>query len=207
MRQEEFSIGYAGVASIATNPAWMAQRDRIALYSFVYGIAPSCALEIGRGNGGSTAIIASALTDVGLGGALLSFDSDASRLDAAMGAQARANTEFVNGVFPVDLPATFRNRPTNKLFELAFFNAENSYEGALGYMTELPRFLAPGAFILCHNGYNADLLRGLQQAAQENGFVDCGSITRVVNDSSDPQHRYSGVRLLRMPGELAPNSG
>jgi cephalosporin hydroxylase len=206
LRHEEFTIGYAGVSSIPDSPAWMGRRDRLALYSFAYGIAPAFALEIGRGNGGSTAIISAAMTDVGLGGVLLSFDTDARLLDPAMADQARTNTEFVNGVFPTDLPSIFRSRPTDRLFELALFNAENTYEGALGYLRIMPRYMASGAFILCHNGYNAEQSRGLQQAAQEGGLLDCGMVTRCVNDYSDPQQLYSGLRLLKLPGEMAPNS-
>lgn len=207
MRPEEFSIRFANVARLEPGGlAHMAQRERLCLYSLVYGLAPRYALELGSFTGGSAMIISGALDDVGLGGRLLCVEPNGHMIDPVARETIAHNGAFLEGFFPDDMPATFDGRPTGGLFEFCFYDALHDEEFVARTLALVPRYLAPGGFIVSHDSYYAPQARGIERAVRESGLIDCGMLTRVANDVAEPGALYGGMRLLKKPGELPPNS-
>lgn len=208
VRNAEYTATFSNVARLLPGvaPASLAQRERIALYCLVYGLAPQYCLEAGTFNGGSAFIISGALDDIGLDGRLLCVEPLADGIYPEMVEATKHNTTIRQGYFPTDIPTEFDGQPTEKLFEFCFYDADHSYEGVRDHLTLLPRWMKLGAFVLCHDGYNAHQARGIREAVQHGGYIDCGMITRCANDIADPEQHYGGVRLLKIPGELPANS-
>jgi predicted O-methyltransferase YrrM len=208
LRREEFSVGFASVTRLMPGavPASLAQRERILLYSLVYGLAPTYALEVGSYRGGSAAIISGALDDIALSGKLLCIEPHMEGVEPEMQAITAHNTTFVQGFFPDDLPAEFDGCSTEGLFEFCFYDALHDYENVLAHVSILPKWMRPGGFIVCHDGYHEPQARGMKEAAANVGLIDCGMLTRCANDLTDPSETYGGMRLFRVPGELPPNS-
>lgn len=206
MRKEEFTIGFGSIGRLMTAPAWLSQRERLALYTQTYCLAPRFALELGRARGGSTLIMSGALDDVGLGGKILSLDPEPEQTAADTATMMQHNAQLNAGFFPRDMPAMFDGRPTAGLFEFCFYDADHTRAGIREHLPILKRYMAPGAFIMCHDGYNAEQAVGMSEGGQKAGLIDCGMQTRCANDSSAPGEVYGGMRLFKVPGELAPNS-
>ncbi len=129
-----------------------------------------------------------------------------SRIDRAVRAELRDVATIHEGFFPSEMPAAFHGQSIRGLFEVCFYDAVHTYEGVLHHLQDLVAFMTPGAFIICHDGYNLDQARGMSEAAKLAGLIDCGMITRCANDNCDPTQIYGGMRLFRVPGELPPNS-
>lgn len=208
MRNAEYTTTFSNVARLMPGeaPASLAQRERIALYSMVYGLAPQACLEIGTFRGGSAFIISGALDDIGLDGRLLCIEPFVDGIDREMIKATAHNTTIHQGYFPTDVPIEFCGQGTEGLFEFCFYDGDHTYEGVRDHLIVLPRWMKPGSFVLCHDGYNAYQARGIREAVQHGGYVDCGMITRCVNDIADPEQVYGGMRLLKIPGELPANS-
>lgn len=207
MRSEEFTIGFDRIDRLAPGGlAHMSQRERLCLYSLVYGLAPSYALEIGSFSGGSAMIISGALDDVALGGKMLCIEPNGENIDPLARATVAHNGVFLEGFFPQDVPASFDGRPTEGLFEFCFYDADHSEEFVARTLPEVVRYMAPGGFIVSHDAYYAPQARGLDTAVRAAGLIDCGMLTRAANDTAEAGAVYGGMRLLKKPGELAPNS-
>lgn len=207
MRQEEFTIGFGSIGRLMTAPAWLSQRERLALYTQTYCLAPRYALELGRARGGSTLIMSGALDDVGLGSKILSLDPEPQQTAPETATLMQHNAKLAAGFFPKDMPQTFDGRSTNGLFEFCFYDADHTRAGIREHLPLLKRYMAPGAFIMCHDGYNADQAVGMAEGCEAAGLIDCGMATRCANDVATPGEVYGGMRLFKVPGELAPNSG
>ena len=207
MRTEEFTIGFGSIGRLMTAPAWLSQRERLALYSQTYCLAPRYALELGRARGGSTLIMSGALDDVGLGGKILSLDPEPQQTIPETAAMMRHNTTLGAGFFPQHMPAMFDGRPTDGLFEFCFYDANHTRVGIREHLQVLKRYMAPGSFIMCHDGYNHEQGIGMSEGCKAGGLIDCGMQTRCANDTSAPGEVYGGMRLFKVPGELPPNSG
>jgi cephalosporin hydroxylase len=208
MRREEYSIQFDNVSRLHQNgvPASLAQRERIMLYAFVYGLAPAHTLELGTYRGGSAAIISGALDDLKLGGKLLCIEPNISGIDDEMKAVFAHNTTILQGLFPQDVPKDLDGQSTDHLFEFCFYDADHTYEGVLAHLQLLPRWMKAGSFIICHDGYNQFQARGIEEGVKVASLIDCGMVTRCANDISDPAQLYGGMRLIKVPGELEPNS-
>lgn len=207
MRPEEFTIRFGSIGRLDPGGlAQMAQRERLCLYSLVYGLAPKYSLEIGSFTGGSAMIISGALDDVGLGGKLMCVEPNGPQIDPRARSTIAHNGVFVEGFFPQDVPATFDGRSTEGLFEFCFYDADHTEEFVARTLALVPRFMAPGGFIVSHDSYYAPQARGIATAVKAAGLIDCGMITRVANDTAEPGALYGGMRLLKKPGELPYNS-
>ena len=207
MRPEEFSIGFSNIARLAPGGlAQMAQRERLCLYSLVYGLAPKYALEIGSFSGGSAMIISGALDDVGLGGRLMCIEPNGPAIDPLARSTIAHNGAIIEGFFPDDLPPTFDGLSTGKLFEFCYYDADHAEDFVARTLAMVPRYMAPGGFIVSHDSYYAPQARGIAKAVKAAGLIDCGMITRVANDVAEPGQLYGGMRLLKVPGELPHNS-
>ena len=207
MRPEEFTIRFGHIDRLEPGGlAHMAQRERLCLYSLVYGLAPRYALELGSYTGGSAMIISGALDDVALGGKLMAVEPNGHMIDPRARAAIAHNGVFVEGFFPEDLPRTFDGQSTEGLFEFCFYDALHDEEFVARTLALVPRFLAPGGFIVSHDSYYAPQARGIERAVKKAGLIDCGMITRVANDVAEPGALYGGMRLMKKPGELPYNS-
>jgi predicted O-methyltransferase YrrM len=208
MRAEEFTIGFDSVKRLAEGaaPASLAQRERIMLYSLVYGLAPRYAIELGSYKGGSAYIISGALDDLKLDGRLLCIEPHLDQVLPEMREATAHNTRFVKGFFPQGVPAELDGNATDNLFEFAFYDADHTEAGIKAHMPHLHRIMAPGAYLLCHDAYNQHQSKGMFAGAQQAGFIDCGSVTRCANDTADPNELYGGLRMFKKPGELPSNS-
>ena len=134
------------------------------------------------------------------------IEPDGEIINPAARATIAHNGVFVEGYFPQDLPSTFDGRSTDGLFEFCFYDALHDEEFVAHTLAMLPRYLAPGAFIVSHDAYYAPQARGIARAVQAANLIDCGMITRVANDVAEPGVLYGGMRLLKKPGELPHNS-
>ena len=208
MRDAEYTNAFSNIARLMPGvaPASLSQRERIALYSIVYGLAPQNCLEVGTFKGGSAFIISGALDDIGLNGRLLCIEPFVDGIQSTIIKAMAHNTTIGQGYFPNDVPSKFHGQSTERLFEFCFYDCDHSYEGIRDHLTALPRWMKPGAFVLCHDGYNANAASGIREAAQHGSYIDCGMVTRCLNDIADPEQAYGGMRLLKIPGELPPNS-
>jgi len=208
VRDAEYTSTFGNVARLMPGvaPASLSQRERIALYSIVYGLAPQNCLEIGTLKGGSAFIISGALDDIGLDGRLLCIEPFVDGIQPSIIEATAHNTAISQGYFPIDVPTEFRSQSTERLFEFCFFDSNHTYEHVRDDLTALPRWMKPGAFVLCHDGYNVHEAAGIREAVQDGGYIDCGMITRCLNDIADPKQIYGGMRLLKIPGELPANS-
>ena len=207
MRPEEFTIRFGNIDRLEPGGlAHMSQRERLCLYSLVYGLAPRYALEIGSYTGGSAMIISGALDDVGLGGRLMCIEPNGAAIDARARSTIAHHGVFGVGFFPDDVPETFDGRPTDGLFEFCFYDADHTEDFVARTLALVPRYLAPGGFIVSHDSYNAAQARDIDTAVRTAGLIDCGMITRCANDVAEPGQLYGGMRLLKKPGELPHNS-
>jgi cephalosporin hydroxylase len=208
MREAEYQTRFGNISRLTPGAgyAYLSQRERISLYSMVYGLAPAYCLEIGTLMGGSAFIISGALDDIGLDGQLLCIEPIVERIVPEVLRATAHNTTVTRGFFPSDIPAQFRGKSTERLFEFCFYDGDHTYEGVRDHLIALPRWMAPGAFVLSHDGYNEFQARGMREAVRDAGYIDCGMITRCKNDIADKDQAYGGMRLFRVPGELPPNS-
>lgn len=147
-----------------------------------------------------------ALDDVGLGGKILSIDPQPEQVEPQTASQMTHNARLDAGLFPNDMPREFEGKSTTRLFEFCFYDADHTRDGIREHIVALNNYMAPGSFIMCHDGYNSEQSKGMTEACERVGLIDCGMLTRCSNDISDPGVLYGGMRLFKVPGELPANS-
>ena len=172
MRNAEYTTTFSNVARLMPGeaPASLAQRERIALCSMVYGLAPQACLEIGTFRGGSAFIIGDALDDIGLDGRLLCIEPFVDGIDREMIKATAHHTTIHQGYFPTDVPIEFCGQGRERRFEFCFYDGDHTYEGVRDHLIVLPRWMKPGSFVLCHDGYNAYQACGIREAVQHGGM-------------------------------------
>lgn len=207
MRALEFSLQFPSFPRLLPNaaPAHLAQRERLMLYSLVFGLAPRRCLEIGSFYGGSAAIISGALDDVQRQGRLLCIDPDPGQIRIDWSTIAH-NAELRGGFFPQDIPATWLGESTRGLFEFVFYDGPHTEaEGVQAILPHVADMLAPGAFVLIHDVCHADTRKAVAAFVKSHHMIDCGTVSRTCNDNQPGAH-FGGLGLLRKPGEMRPNS-
>ena len=192
--EREFAFRFEHVDVVNETPAYLGQRERLALYTMVAATAPDCALEIGTFRGGGSLIISSALTDLGRG-QLVSLDPDpASR--RVSGSALNANTIFYTGRSPDDLPGAREAIRAVDGFQFCFIDASHAYRDVKADLWGVMEHLADEAYVLLHDAYFDGVSQAIQEAAGHPSWFDGGMLVDCRNRVSDGSV-YGGLYLLR----------
>jgi hypothetical protein len=107
---------------------------------------------------------------------------------------------IVTGTSPDALPAA--ESAAGGRFDFVLIDGDHTRDGVLRDATGVMRHVADGAYILCHDGFNAGVACGLRDfvAAQRGRVLDCGLLTREVTFLAEgaEQVRWGGLHLLRV---------
>jgi predicted O-methyltransferase YrrM len=148
-----------GPKLLPTDLACLLPREQLLLYSLVFAWAPERCLEIGVLRGGGTRIIHAALSDLGRG-VVVGLDPD-PKLEVDWSVIAD-RAVLLRGKSPGDLERA-RDRAGGP-FEFVFVDGDHSAVGVLHDLTGLVRVTEPGAIVLLHDAYFAEVERAIVAA-------------------------------------------
>lgn len=174
--------------------------EALCLYTLVQANRPRHVLEIGTCHGGSSRIIAQAMVDAGVPPTPASyfmidpmprhtpeneaFLRDKGTVIAAASPQALDLVSWVPGGF-----------------DFVFVDGDHAEEAVYRDLEGLRRRISPNAFVLCHDVFYVPTGRGVERAAAQFGYRDCGLIASVPSTTDQMEDGYGvawgGLRLLR----------
>lgn len=166
-------------------------EDRLLLFALVFGLKPKRCLEIGTYRGGSAEILVQALDQCGEG-RLVAIDPEPQISDATW-ERIRHRCKLIKAPSPEAIRSASRLVEGGQ-FDFVFIDGDHAKAYA-DIQAVLP-YLAPGAYVLCHDCYfelvERDIDRALRTYPQ---LVDCGRLgtKRVWIDG----HWWIGSQLLR----------
>lgn len=179
-------------------------QDRIAIYSLVYATQPRRVLEIGRARGGSTLIIASALSHVP-GSVFVSIDPnshDEHSINPKLEESLKDRVNFIHGCSPAENARAFELAKGK--FDFVFIDATHYYEAVLADIRGVAPYLAEDAVLLFHDAFYPGVDDAIAMALKtERGLTDCGMVATLAYHGSAAQtyrgkpEVYGGVRMLR----------
>jgi predicted O-methyltransferase YrrM len=170
--------------------------ERVALYSLVFGLQPRNCLEIGTFRGGSTAIICGAMDDTGFG--QLACVDPTPKVAPELWAQVSHRCRMFEGRSPEILLEVARL--SGAAFDLAFIDANHTYECVRRDFEAVIPLLASEAYLLFHDGNYPGVKRAIDEiVAERNELVDCGllSVEPTVLQENGQGVTYAGLRLVR----------
>lgn len=181
------------IGIVFNNPSEMSIAERIFLYALVRGTQPERVLEIGSRHGGSAAIIASALEDIGTG-ILVGLDPSP---------EITVEQEMFHGRFhliakpsPEAIPEAAQ--VANKPFDLVFIDGIHIYEQVEKDINGCLPYLAQGAYVLFHDAFNFGVSEAIREVVERDSrLFDCGYVG-VTPTTADNLIAYGGLRLLRV---------
>lgn len=178
----------------------MSLGETLILYATVFANRPRHVLEIGTFLGGSARIIAQAMIDTGLPPRPRTFFmidpmprltpeneaflADKGTLIAAGSPQALELLPYVDGGF-----------------DFALVDGDHAEEAVYRDLQAVRQHIAPHAIVLCHDVMYVPTGRGVQRAARDFGYRDCGLIASIPNETdqmeADFKVAWGGLRMLR----------
>jgi predicted O-methyltransferase YrrM len=190
-----------GVKRIYGQPAQLVQAERLMLYTLMVAYQPERALEIGFYRGGSAAIIAAAMDDVGHGH-LVSVDP-LPQADEDWYAAHAHRVQLIQGRSPEDLDEA--QAAAGGPFDFVFIDGNHSEEAVTKDLVGILPHLADSCYVLLHDAYHARLQRGVDSfvASHSDTIVDCGVLVRGRGHDRakpDPTVWFAGMRLLLFLG-------
>lgn len=173
------------------------------LFSLVYGLTPTRALEVGRARGGSTFVMASALRGLGAGH-LVSVDPNClaeHRIAPQLKGRLADWVNFIDGYAPYVLPEA--EQIAGGKFDFVLIDGDHSFEACARDLAGVLPHLEPGAFLLLHDAHYGGVQEAVAKALNESLLADRGSLIAARNESlshipykGHPSY-YGGFRLLQ----------
>ena len=185
----------------------MFPEERLLLYALVCSLKPNTCLEIGRGRGGSTIIISSALdfnarpkSATAKEGILVSLDPERGdhRIEPALAEALSSRVRFIKGQSPDDLGKAFDLAQAS--FDFVLIDADHTYDACSKDIAAVTGFLQPGAHLLFHDAHFADVKSAVTNSLTRLPFVDCVLLSVAAAPRVDRQGlpvTWAGMRLLR----------
>ncbi|MFN8542829.1 MAG: class I SAM-dependent methyltransferase [Candidatus Binatia bacterium] len=182
-------------------PCWMTRAERLLLYGLTFALRPERYLEIGTYRGGSAAIVATAMDALGSSGRVVCVDAG-HEVDPPVWERIRHRATQVIGRSPEVLPSA-RVAGGGEPFDLVLIDGDHSYEGVLRDAHAVLDHVAPGAYLLCHDGFNPGVAAALDRFCREQAtrVLDAGVLTREVTQGEDAEGRptrWGGLRMMRV---------
>ncbi|CAN5276966.1 hypothetical protein BH23VER1_BH23VER1_20010 [soil metagenome] len=187
-------------------------EERLLLYALVAGLKPDRLLEIGRARGGSTVVLASAVSHNGKG-TLVSMDPNTWE-EHKIHETLRARL-IDRGVIFLDAYSPAANgeavAKAGGLFDFVFIDGDHSYDGCLRDILGAIPFVKPGTFFVLHDAHFGGVQDAVAQAMREHPLADCGSLCsgyfagfahQLYNGKPS---FYSGLQLLQFRPDSAPD--
>lgn len=201
---------YGGINLAALNsaPCQMTFGERLFLYSFAFAQRPKRYGEIGTAQGGSASIVRAALDDAGSQESRLFLIDMRFDLSNPEREYLRRTASFFEGLSheQIDLARQAAGAP----FDMMLIDGDHSYEGVKRDIDLAYDRVAPGAYILLHDAYHAEIRDAIAEEVARGRYVDCGLACRHGNDMGG-QDRFGpgrwegetviwgGLYLLRRP--------
>jgi predicted O-methyltransferase YrrM len=181
-------------------PCWMTRAERVMLYALAFGLRPRRYLEIGTLYGGSALIVSTALEAAACEGLLVCLD-DGAQIGPELWSRMAGRTRLVKGRSPGALPQA--RTAAGGAFDLVLVDGDHTYAGVRRDMDAVLPYVAPGGHVLCHDAYNDEVARALEEvvAARPEQLLDLGVLTReftTERTAGGATVRWGGLRLLRV---------
>jgi predicted O-methyltransferase YrrM len=181
------------VGVVYSAPSDMLIDERLFLYCFVRGFRPERALEVGVFRGGSAAIIANAMEDIGRG-RLVGVDPDPDMQVAWQDLHGRYT--LLRKPSPDAIPEA--RDAVGGPFEFVLIDGLHIYDQVRKDIAGVLPHLTDGAYVLFHDAFHYGVATAIREAVESNpALADCGYPCRTANPWADPQMPYNGFRLLR----------
>lgn len=166
-------------------------EDRLLLFSMIFGLKPSRCLEIGTFRGGSAQVIVEALNQCG-SGKLVAIDPEPQIADHVW-QRIKHRCQLVAEPSPAAIPKA-SSLVAGGQFDFVFIDGDHAraFDDLRGVMP----YLAPGAYIVCHDCYFKLVQQDIQKALRKYpSLIDCGMLGthRVQIDG----HWWTGSQVLR----------
>jgi predicted O-methyltransferase YrrM len=187
------------MATLLDAPAELLLPERILLYALVRALRPRRCLEIGSHFGGSTAIIAAALDDVGEG--VLVCVDPVSRIAPDVWTAVRHRTSIVEGPSPEALPDAHIR--AGGLFDFAFIDGDHSRAGVTKDIEGVMAIAANGACLLFHDAHSPKVTGAVTDCLTRHGsLVDCGLVSTLstvpIRAADGTMPKWGGLHMLRL---------
>jgi predicted O-methyltransferase YrrM len=185
------------VGVVFTAPSDMRIDERLFLYSFIRGLKPERALEIGVARGGSAAIITNAMEDNGAG-RLVGIDPTPDlRIEMK---HLHGRYTLLTEYSPQAIPAA--REASGAPFNFVLIDGLHMYDQVKKDIAGVLPHLAEGAYVLFHDAFHYGVATAIREAVEAGDtrgdtLVDCGYLCRTANVYNDPWTPYNGFRLLR----------
>lgn len=180
-------------------PVWMSRSERLLLYTLAFTLRPARYLEIGTLEGGSALIVVAALDALQAPGSLVCVDPS-PRIAPEHWARLCERTQLVRAFSPAALDEA--GQVAGGLFDLVLIDGDHSYAGALQDLVGVLPHCANGATILCHDCFNPDVKRAIDEVAQSYAvLMDFGPLTRectVERTAQGSTVPWGGLRMLQV---------
>jgi hypothetical protein len=188
---------------IAWAPCWMSRAERLLLFTLAFTLRPRRYLEVGLYQGGSALIVSAAMDALDHPGRVVSIDPD-PKMHPDHWQRISHRATIITGASPNALPAA--ESAAGGRFDFVLIDGDHTREGVLRDTVGVMGHVTEGAYILCHDGLNAGVARGLQEFLTGQGarVIDCGLLTREVTFLAEgtQQARWGGLRLMRVATEI-----
>lgn len=172
-------------------PAQMPLRERLLLYSLVFGRAPERSLEIGVADGGSTEIILAALDDLG-SGMLVSVDP--RPIPGSLQPSVGRRFQFFMGRSPevLENAMALAQGP----FDFVLVDGDHGAAAVSDDLQAIERVTTEGAFVLLHDAHHPSVREGIDRVLRRRStYVDAGLVCQgPVHDGAGSS--WAGFRLL-----------
>ena len=174
--------------------------EALCVYTLIVANRPRHVFEIGTCFGGSSRIIAQAMSDAGVPPTPANFfmiDPE-PRLTPE-------NDAFLRGrgtVIAAGSPQALDHLPRVKDgFDFVFVDGDHAEQAVYRDLEGIRRRIGRDAIVLCHDVLYVPTGRGVERAARDFGYRDCGLLASVPNETDQMENGFKvawgGLRMLR----------
>jgi precorrin-6B methylase 2 len=184
---------------IYETPAQLLLPERVLLYSLVYGLRPTVAVEIGTSEGGAALIICAAMDAAGCGKLVCVDPTPKIAQDNWLRLAHRA--VLLEGPSPEALSQV--SELVGGQFDFVFIDGDHSYEAVLRDVEATIQFLRPTGYLLLHDAHFTDVREAIDEALRRSprDLIDCGLLSVEPSLTEDFYKEkpivWGGLRLLR----------
>lgn len=183
---------------IASAPVWMTRAERLLLFTLAFTLRPARYLEVGTLKGGSALLVNAAMEAAGGDGRLICLDPNPQVSDDHW-ATLRRRATLLRGFSPDALPEA--KQLAGGSFDLILIDGDHTAAGVVRDATGALTVAAPGAHLLFHDAFNADVGSGIDEfvRAHAGRVIDVGPLTRESTSERAPDGSsllWGGLRLV-----------
>ncbi len=180
------------VGMIYASPTDMSIDERLFLYALIRGIRPERVLEIGTRHGGSAAIMACAMEDVGSGKIVCVDPALSIKVNRDL---FHGRVHFLEKPSPEAIPEA--EAIAGGPFDFALIDGIHVYEQAKKDFEAAMRHMAPRGYLLFHDAFNFGVNEAIKEVLEgDNRLHDCGYLCATPSTTEDFS-AYWGLRLVR----------